>query len=295
MGIIGGGRSSGSLGVFGVGVVTTQGQDLTRHRRRRLRRYHGLAISLVVVLVFAAVGFAEWVVWRVEETQPPIDTTFIEARIECEIVAHASLVSEANGRFAHLPGDGHVLVLTRIASPRPTASAPALDAPPSIERLWVSLPEKLEPGDVFPIAASSHHHHIGYDRGRADEGVFVHPTSTVGHLTIVEVRPSAVRLDFDVQVSPEGFVGWRVKDQRVVPILVGGRYALPYQHGRKALDVPVLPPPVPLDWAFVAAAPPLPATLPAIPTDLADPLGPATAPAGQPIDPTPAGPATPVP
>lgn len=161
----------------------------------------------------------------------PRDPEGAQVRIEAELIPDADLQREDLANVhSHMPGEGRLLVLSRIIS----VPDPAGDY--RIERLWVHLPAIIEPGRAFPLHTLQAWD-IAYDAGLYDGQIQVRDVDVQGSIDFVTEAGDYTVFTLDLAVTPHHRQPWQLKGTLVVPITREGYHARAYQFGRRAMPV----------------------------------------------------------
>lgn len=187
-----------------------------------------LATAIMLTSALSMTGC--WGVWQSKGTE-----SVAKSREEVELVRNAALAKESTqpvwdlGRFAFVPGEDRLLVVTRITS-WPDATDPniANTKDPTkpqpeykdrrIERVWIVIPKDTPVGKEIKLDELDANFLVGYDAGDVGEGFFAQPNKLLGSVIIKEDTPDHVVLDIDVVSEPQRMSSWRFTQIGEVPV-----------------------------------------------------------------------------
>ncbi|MCC7192774.1 MAG: hypothetical protein IT444_08345 [Phycisphaeraceae bacterium] len=195
-------------------------------RVRTQTRWLAAAIMLTSTLALAGC-FGVW--------QSKGKPSLAKTREEVELVRNAALAKESTqpvwdlGRYAFVPGEDRLLVVTRITSwpdandPNlPNIKDPSLPQPEykdrRIERVWIVIPKDTPIGHEIKLDELEANFLVGYDAGDVGDGFYAQPNKLLGSVIIKEDTGDHVVLDIDVVSEPQRMSSWRVERIGEVPV-----------------------------------------------------------------------------
>lgn len=187
-----------------------------------------LVAAIMLTSTFALAGcFGVW--------QSKGKPSLAKTREEVELVRNAALAKESTqpvwdlGRYAFVPGEDRLLVVTRITSwpdandPNlPNVKDPTLPQPEykdrRIERVWIVIPKDTPIGHEIKLDELEANFLVGYDAGDVGDGFYAQPNKLLGSVIIKEDTGDHVVLDIDVVSEPQRMSSWRVERIGEVPV-----------------------------------------------------------------------------
>jgi len=146
---------------------------------------------------------------------------YVDHRYEVEAVPDARLVRVDTtprwelGRYAFLPGNNVLAVITRITAVPITENtdpdAPARPYPLEdyfMQRVWITIPADANVGDRIYLSQLEENYLTGYDDGLVTDDFFIQPNRVLGYLDLLERSDEGVTVAINLRVEPLNQSPW---------------------------------------------------------------------------------------
>lgn len=158
-----------------------------------------------------------------------VDPSTANYRTEVELIENAQLVREDTspswmlGRYAFKQGVDRLLVVSRITSFEDLSGDRPRRYDKVLERVWIALPLGTQVGQLLKLEELEYQFLVGYDEGLLGEEMYVQPNRVLGKVRMIEEKPGAVVVAFDMRVEPARIPAWNYKEVVTVPVSPGVR------------------------------------------------------------------------